>query len=64
MGLGRVVLASRAIARQQRARGGKEGNAQSQTGICAKSLKNLILDVFLAVDHDSDLKNRCSTSRF
>jgi len=27
-----------------------------QTGICAKSLKNLFLDVFLAVDHDSDLK--------
>ena len=64
MGLGRVVLASRAIARQQRARGGKEGNARKQKGICAKSLKNLFLDVFLAVDHDSDLKNRCSTSRF
>ena len=64
MGLGRVVLSRRAIARQQRARGEKEGNARPRTGFCAKSLKNLVLDVFLAVDHDSDLKNRCSTSRF
>ena len=29
-----------------------------------KSLEKLILDVFLVVDHDSDLKNRCSTGRF
>ena len=64
MGLGRVVLPRRAIARQQRARGEKEGNWQERTGLCAKSLKNLVWDVILAVDHDSHLKNRCSTSRF
>ena len=29
-----------------------------------KSLEKLILDVLLVVDHDSDLKNRCSTGRF
>jgi len=64
VGLGRVVLLRRAIARQQRARGEKEGNSPPRTGLSAKSLKNLVLDVFLAVDHDSDLKNRCLTSRF
>ncbi len=64
MALGRVVLPRRAIARQQRARGEKEGNARPRTGFCAKSLKNLVLDVFLAVDYDSDLKNRCSPCRF
>ena len=29
-----------------------------------KSLEKLVLDVFLIEDHDSDLKNRCSTGRF
>ena len=32
--------------------------------VSVKSLDKLILDVFLVVDHDSDLKNRCSTGRF
>ena len=32
--------------------------------VCVKSLENLILDAFLVVDHDSDLKNRCSPGRF
>ena len=32
--------------------------------VSVKSLEKLILDVFLVADHDSDLKNRCSTGRF
>ena len=64
MGLGRVVLPRRAIAASSAREGEKVGNSHTRTGLCTKSLKNLVLDVFLAVDHDSDLKNRCSTSRF
>ena len=32
--------------------------------VSVKSLEKLILDAFLVVDHDSDLKNRCSPGRF
>ena len=44
---------------QQRARGEKARNVPAWTAVCVKSLEKLILDVFLIVDHDSDLKNRC-----
>ena len=44
----------------QRARGGESKEHMARrTQFCEKSRKKLILDVFLAVDHDSDLKNRC-----
>ena len=33
-------------------------------GESVKSLEKLVMDVFLVVDHDYDLKNRCSTGRF
>ena len=40
-----------------------EGEKAKERGlcfaVCLKSLEKLILDVFLIVDHDSDLKNRC-----
>ena len=49
---------------QQRARGGESKEHASTDDVCAKSRKKLDLDVFLVVDHDSDLKNRCSHCRF
>ena len=48
---------------QQRARGG-ESKERDRTVVCVKSLEKLILDVFFVVDHDYDLKNRCSPGRF
>ena len=59
MALGRVVPARRAIA----ASSAREGE-KARIVVSVKSLEKLILDVFLVVDHDSDLKNRCSTGRF
>ena len=64
MALGRVVPARRAIAASSAREGEKARNVQAWTVVCLKSLEKLILDVFLVVDHDSDLKNRCQTSRF
>ena len=32
--------------------------------VCVKSLEKLVLNVFLVVDHDSELKSRCSPGRF
>ena len=59
MALGRVVPARRAIA----ASSAREGE-KARIVVSVKSLEKLILDVFLVVDHDSDLKNRCSPGRF
>ena len=64
MALGRVVLPRRAIAATSAREGEKARNVQSYYVVCLKSSTNLSLDVFLVVDHDSDLKNRCSTGRF
>ena len=64
MALGRVVLPRRAIAASSAREGEKSKEHAFWTHVCAKSRKKLVLDVFLVVDHDSDLKNRCSTGRF
>ena len=44
---------------QQRARGGESKERVASYVVCLKSPANLDLDVFLVVDHDYDLKNRC-----
>ena len=49
---------------QQRARGGGSKERGARTILSVKSLDKLFLDVFLVVDHDYDLKNRCSPGRF
>ena len=64
MALGRVVLPRRAIAATSAREGEKARNVVRSYVVCLKSPTNLDLDVFLVVDHDSDLKNRCSTGRF
>ena len=64
MALGRVVPARRAIAASSAREGEKARNVQAWTVVCLKSLEKLILDVFLVVDHDYDLKNRCYNCRF
>ena len=64
MALGRVVPARRAIAASSAREGEKARNVSPSYVVCLKSPENLDLDVFLVVDHDSDLKNRCSTGRF
>ena len=56
MALGRVVPARRAIAASSAREGEKARNMAGRTNVCAKSRKKLVLDVFLVVDHDSDLK--------
>ena len=64
MALGRVVPARRAIVASSAREGEKARNGELWIVVSVKSLEKLILDVFLVVDHDSDLKNRCSTGRF
>ena len=64
MALGRVVPARRAIAASSAREGEKARNGEPWIVVSVKSLEKLILDVFWVVDHDSDLKNRCSTGRF
>ena len=64
MALGRVAPARRAIAASSAREGEKARNVVRWNVVCVKSLEKLILDVFLVVDHDSDLKNRCSPGRF
>ena len=64
MALGRVEPARRAIAASSAREGEKARNMTTRTPFCAKSRKKLVVDVFLAVDYDSDLKNRCSPCRF
>ena len=64
MALGRVVPARRAIAASSAREGEKARNGELWIVVSVKSLEKLILDVFWVVDHDSDLKNRCSTGRF
>ena len=56
--LGRVVPARRAIAATSAREGEKARNVPARNVVCVKSLEKLILDVFLVVDHDSDLRNR------
>ena len=64
MALGRVVPARRAIAASSARRGGESKERGRWNVVCVKSLEKLFLDVFLVVDHDSGLKNRCSPGRF
>ena len=64
MALGRVVPARRAIAASSAREGEKARNGWLDRGESVKSFEKLVIDVFLVVDHDSDLKNRCSTGRF
>ena len=59
MALGRVVPARRAIAASSARRGGESKERGAWFVVCLKSIDKLILEVFLVVDHDSDLKNRC-----
>ena len=59
MALGRVVPARRAIAASSARRGGEARNVADWFVVCLKSIDKLIIDVFLVVDHDSDIKNRC-----
>ena len=59
MALGRVVPARRAIAATSAREGEKARNVATWDVVCVKSLERLVLDVFLVVDHDSGLKNRC-----
>ena len=56
--------ASRHRAPAARQRGRRKGTRANGQASAPKSLKNLILDVFLAADHGSDLKNRCSIGHF
>ena len=56
MALGRVVPARRAIAASSAREGEKARNVAPRTVVCVKSLEKLVLDVFLVVDHDFDLK--------
>ena len=56
---GRRRVAHRPPARE---RGRKQGTV-ARIVVCVKSLEKLIPDVFLVVDHDYDLKNRCSPGR-
>ena len=64
MALGRVVLRRRAIAASSAREGEKARNMGGWTHLCAKRRKKLVLDAFLVVDHDSNIKNRCSHCRF
>ena len=56
MALGRVEPARRAIVASSAREGEKARNVQAWTVVCLKSLEKLVLDVFLVVDHDFDLK--------
>ena len=65
MALGRVVPARRAIAASSaREAEGEKARNGPRIVVSVRSLEKLITDVFLVVDHDSDLKNRCSAGRF
>ena len=64
MALGRVVLRRRAIAASSAREGEKARNMGNGRMSVPKSRKKHGLDVFLVVNHDSDLKNRCSHCRF
>jgi hypothetical protein len=57
--LGRVVPARRAIAASSAREGEKARNGVRWIVVSVKSLEKLIPHVFLVVDHDYDLKNRC-----
>ena len=64
MALGRVVPARRAIAASSAREGEKARNGAAWIMVCLKSLEKLVIDVFLVVDHDCKLKNRCLSGRF
>ena len=59
MALGRVVPGVAPSLPAARAEGEKARNVGAWFAVCLKSIEKLILDVFLIVDYDSDLKNRC-----
>ena len=56
MALGRVVPARRAIAASSAREGEKARNGSPRIVVRLKSLEKLVLDVFLVVNHDYDLK--------
>ena len=60
-GMCRAVAPSLPPARE---RGRKQGTWEPWDVVCVKSLEKLVIDVFLVVDYESDLKNRCSPGRF
>ena len=62
--LGRVVPVRRAIAASSAREGEKARNGSARIVVRLKSLEKLVLHVFLVVDHDYDLKNRCLPGRF
>ena len=62
--LGRLVPARRAIAASSAREGENARNGSARIVVRLKSLEKLVLDVFLVVDHDYDLKNRCLPGRF
>ena len=64
MALGRVVPARRAIAATSAREGEKARNGPGWIVVSVKSHEKLVLDVFLVVDHDYELKNRCLSCRF
>ena len=57
--MGRVVPGVAPSLPAARDDGEKARNVAPWFALCLKSLEKLMLDVFLIVDHDSDLKNRC-----
>ena len=57
--MGRVVPGVAPSLPAARDEGEKARNVGWWFAVCLKSLEKLILDVFLIVDYDSDLKNRC-----
>ena len=56
--------ASRHRCSRARERGRKQGTWRHGRMSVPKSRDKLVLDVFLVVNHDSDIKNRCSHCRF
>ena len=64
MALGGVVPARRAIAATSAREGEKARNVANSNAVRVKSLENLMLEVFLVVDYDYELKNRRSPGRF
>ena len=64
MALGRVVPARRTIAASSAREGEKARNGAAWIVVCLKSLEKLVLNLFLVVDYDYDLKNRCFPGRF
>ena len=62
--LGRVVPARRAIAATSAREGEKARNGAAWIVVSVKSREKRVLQVFLVVDHDYELKSRCFSGRF